>query len=106
MSFGDSARAIESQCYVLAAAQVGVHNEKRKSYGHALAIDPWGDLVADAGGYDGLGTTGIEGIEGSPVETPSIILCDIERGKLESVRKRMPIQRHREAASMENTVIS
>lgn len=34
------ARAIESQCYMIAAAQVGQHNEKRESYGHSLVYDP------------------------------------------------------------------
>ncbi|KAI8999353.1 carbon-nitrogen hydrolase [Gaertneriomyces semiglobifer] len=36
------ARAIETQCYVIAAAQVGEHNSKRASFGHAMIIDPWG----------------------------------------------------------------
>lgn len=40
------ARAIESQCYVVAAAQTGKHNEKRSSYGHSMVIDPWGAVVA------------------------------------------------------------
>ena len=35
------ARAIENQCYVIAAAQNGVHNAKRSSYGHSMIIDPW-----------------------------------------------------------------
>jgi predicted amidohydrolase len=94
------ARAIENQCYVLAAAQVGKHNNKRKSYGHALAVDPWGDIVADAGGYDGAGTMSAERyVEDedavSPVEVPSIILCDIDREKINAVRERIPIQQHR-----------
>jgi predicted amidohydrolase len=40
------ARAIECQAYVVAAAQAGKHNEKRESYGHALIVDPWGEVVA------------------------------------------------------------
>jgi predicted amidohydrolase len=40
------ARAIECQSYVIAAAQAGVHNEKRESYGHSLIVDPWGVVVA------------------------------------------------------------
>jgi predicted amidohydrolase len=40
------ARAIESQAYVVAAAQAGRHNEKRESFGHSLIIDPWGSVVA------------------------------------------------------------
>ena len=94
-------RAIENQCYVLAAAQVGKHNDKRKSYGHALAIDPWGEVLADAGGYDGVGTGGLAIIDDdaeSPVKCPSIILCDIDHEKIRSVRDRMPIQQHRREA--------
>jgi len=40
------ARAIETQCYVVAAAQAGQHNEKRESYGHSIVVDPWGRVVA------------------------------------------------------------
>jgi predicted amidohydrolase len=39
------ARAIENQCYVVAAAQYGQHNSKRASYGHALIVDPWGEIL-------------------------------------------------------------
>lgn len=38
------ARAIETQCYVVAAAQCGPHNEQRTSYGHTLIVDPWGTI--------------------------------------------------------------
>lgn len=40
-------RAIENQCYVVAAAQVGTHNAKRASYGHAMIVDPWGTKIAE-----------------------------------------------------------
>lgn len=40
-------RAIENQCYVIAAAQVGKHTSKRSSYGHAMVIDPWGCVLAE-----------------------------------------------------------
>lgn len=43
------ARAIESQCYVLAPAQCGSHGPNRASFGHSLAIDPWGVVLAQAG---------------------------------------------------------
>jgi len=43
------ARAIEQQCYVLAAAQTGHHYGKRRSYGHALIADPWGTVIAECG---------------------------------------------------------
>ena len=42
------ARAIENQCYMIAAAQVGQHNEKRSSWGETVIIDPWGRVVAKA----------------------------------------------------------
>jgi predicted amidohydrolase len=38
------------QCYVVAAAQVGSHSAKRASYGHAMCVDPWGKIIAEAGG--------------------------------------------------------
>lgn len=41
------ARAIENQCYVIAAAQWGHHNEKIQTYGHSLVIDPWGEVLID-----------------------------------------------------------
>ena len=41
------ARAVENQCYVLAAAQGGTHANGRRTYGHSVLIDPWGDVVAE-----------------------------------------------------------
>jgi predicted amidohydrolase len=41
------ARAIENQCFVVASAQWGHHNEKIQTYGHSLVIDPWGDVLLD-----------------------------------------------------------
>jgi predicted amidohydrolase len=41
------ARAIESQCFVVASAQWGHHNEKIQTYGHSLVIDPWGEILLD-----------------------------------------------------------
>ncbi|KAA5604889.1 carbon-nitrogen hydrolase family protein [Roseospira marina] len=46
------ARAIETGCYVLAPAQCGTHPRDRRTYGHALIIDPWGQVLADAGEAD------------------------------------------------------
>lgn len=40
-------RAIENQCFIISAAQQGNHNEKRASYGHALAVSPWGDVLSE-----------------------------------------------------------
>ncbi|MBC7427442.1 MAG: carbon-nitrogen hydrolase family protein [Bacteriovorax sp.] len=41
------ARAIENQCFVVAAAQWGHHNDKIQTYGHSVVIDPWGDIILD-----------------------------------------------------------
>jgi predicted amidohydrolase len=41
------ARAIENQCFVVASAQWGHHNEKIQTYGHSIVIDPWGDVILD-----------------------------------------------------------
>lgn len=75
------ARAIECQAYVVAAAQVGVHNEKRASYGHSVVYSPWGELLCDAGGEE-VGLT--------------VVALDFEA--MRNVRERMPVRAHREAA--------
>ncbi|XP_056156580.1 deaminated glutathione amidase isoform X2 [Lampris incognitus] len=72
------ARAIETQCFVLAAAQVGQHHDKRSSYGHALAVDPWGTVMEDCGGRDA-----------------GVALVEIDLEKLRETRRNMPVQRHR-----------
>lgn len=76
------ARAIETQCFVLAAAQVGQHNEKRSSYGHALAVDPWGEVMGDCGG-----------------ESPGVVLVEIDPEKVSRTRRNMPVQQHRRGTS-------
>jgi len=48
------ARAIENQVYVLAPAQVGSHGPNRRSYGHALVVDPWGTILAECGEPEGF----------------------------------------------------
>ncbi|KAM6908889.1 deaminated glutathione amidase [Xenentodon cancila] len=72
------ARAIETQCFVVAAAQVGQHHEKRSSYGHALAVDPWGNILGDCGR-----------------EKPGLILVEIDLEKVRRTRRNMPVQQHR-----------
>lgn len=74
------ARAVECQCYVIAAAQAGRHNEKRESYGHSLIIDPWGRVVAR-------------------LEDPSatgIAVADVDLAYLDAVRAKMPMAQHRQ----------
>ncbi|KAF2153107.1 nitrilase [Myriangium duriaei CBS 260.36] len=75
------ARAIETQCYVVAAAQVGWHNEKRESWGHSLVVDPWGEVVAELGGEKG------EGWE------PEVAIVDMDLEKVNEVRRGMPLVR-------------
>ena len=48
------ARAVEDQCWVVAAAQWGQHNEKRASYGHSMIVDPWGQIVGEQADGDGV----------------------------------------------------
>ncbi|XP_076018693.1 deaminated glutathione amidase [Genypterus blacodes] len=75
------ARAIETQCFVLAAAQVGWHHEKRSSYGHALLVDPWGEVLGDCGG-----------------ERPGVTLVEINLEKVSSTRRNLPVHQHRRDA--------
>jgi predicted amidohydrolase len=48
------ARAVENQVYVMAPAQVGTHGPSRRSYGHALVVDPWGVIIAECGDQEGF----------------------------------------------------
>lgn len=72
------ARAIETQAYVLAAAQVGSHNEKRTSYGHSMVVDPWGKVLLDMTG---------DGTE------PEVGLVDIDLDFREKIKEQMPLLR-------------
>lgn len=81
------ARAVENQCYVLAAAQVGQHSEKRQSFGHALAVDPWGRVVGDCGGA----LCDSDSKDGSP----TLVTVEIDLDVVKSLRTRMPIKKHR-----------
>ena len=54
------ARAIENGCFMFAPAQVGEHAEGRKSYGHSLIVDPWGEVLADGGEEVGFVTAEID----------------------------------------------
>ena len=73
---------------------------------NSLAYDPWGESLADAGGYDGEGLpetiindhSSSQSNEQSPVHVPSKIIADIDLDRLDSVRERMPIQQHRDSS--------
>ena len=72
------ARAIETGCFVLAAAQTGTHasarNKTRDTYGHSLAIDPWGEVLLDAGTEPGVYTIDLDlsAIERTRGRVPSL----------------------------------
>jgi predicted amidohydrolase len=75
------ARAVETQCWVVAAAQGGRHNEKRVSWGGACVVDPWGTVVARC--KDG----------GEEAGEPELCVADIDLGMVERVRKECPLRR-------------
>jgi predicted amidohydrolase/diadenosine tetraphosphate (Ap4A) HIT family hydrolase len=70
-------RAVETQCYVAAAAQTGRHNDKRASFGHSMIVDPWGTVLARCGEGEGLA------------------LAEIKPDYIQSVRRSMPVSQHR-----------
>ncbi|MCC5986131.1 MAG: carbon-nitrogen hydrolase family protein [Pararhodobacter sp.] len=74
------ARAIETGCYVLAPAQTGLHKagrgRQRRSWGHALAVDPWGEVLGDAG------------------TEPGIIHVDLDMAAVAGARARVPSLEH------------
>ena len=71
------ARAIENQCYVVAANQGGTHETGRQTWGHSMVIDPWGQVMA------------------MQAEGPSVVLADIDLERLRSVREQLPSLQHR-----------
>ncbi|KAI4117146.1 MAG: hypothetical protein LQ345_002552 [Seirophora villosa] len=73
------ARAIETQSYIIAAAQVGAHNEKRTSYGHSMIVSPWGEVLAELGG--------------AKRDEPEVAIVDIDLERLERIRSEMPLLR-------------
>ncbi|MFN7176590.1 MAG: carbon-nitrogen hydrolase family protein [Thermaurantiacus sp.] len=54
------ARAIETGCFVAAAAQTGRHEDGRETWGHSLVVDPWGDVLLDMGVAPGVATVDLE----------------------------------------------
>lgn len=71
------ARAIENAAFVVAAAQVGTHEDGRATYGHSLVVDPWGHVVLDMGEGAGLG------------------FAELDPGILSDTRARVPVLAHR-----------
>ncbi|MQA23981.1 MAG: carbon-nitrogen hydrolase family protein [Micromonosporaceae bacterium] len=66
------ARAIENQCYVLAAAQIGDHEPKRTCYGRSMVVDPWGTVLAQA------------------PDTVGVTVADLDLDRLATIRAELP----------------
>jgi predicted amidohydrolase len=67
------ARAVEASAFVVAAAQVGEHEDGRRTYGHSLVVDPWGEVVLDMGG-----------------EAPGLGFAEIDPRRIAEVRRQLP----------------
>ena len=67
------ARAIEASAFVIAAAQVGEHEDGRRTYGHSLVVDPWGEVLLDMGG-----------------ERAGVGFADLDLARIEEVRAQVP----------------
>jgi predicted amidohydrolase len=70
------ARAIECGCFVFAPAQCGTHYGRRRTYGHSLIVDPWGEVLAEAG------------------EAPAVICADIDLARVAKARAEVPSFAH------------
>ena len=71
------ARAIENQCYVVAPAQGGVHPNGRRTWGHAMLVDPWGEVMRVL------------------AEGEGVVAGTISKERLDEVRAMLPALRHR-----------
>jgi predicted amidohydrolase len=67
------ARAVEASAWVVAAAQVGEHADGRRTYGHSLVVDPWGEVVLDMGG-----------------EEAGLAFAEIDPNRIADVRRQLP----------------
>lgn len=73
------ARAIEAQSFVFAAAQGGLHENGRETFGHSLIVSPWGEVLAEAG------------------SEPGVVVADIDSAMIDDVRRRLPSLTHDQA---------
>ena len=78
------ARAVEASAFVVAAAQVGEHEDGRRTYGHSLVVDPWGEVLLDMGEAAGLG------------------FCDLDLSRIGDVRRQLPSLANRRAIPTSN----
>jgi nitrilase len=75
------ARAVENQCYVIAAAQGGLHENARRTWGHSMVIDPWGEVLA------------------VQAEGEGVVVAELDLQRLASVRSQLPALTHRRPLS-------
>ena len=78
------ARAIETGSFLISAAQGGRHEDGRETYGHSLIVDPWGRVLADAGGAE-----------------PGVILAEIDLALVADARARIPSLQHARTFTIE-----
>ncbi len=71
------ARAIENGAFVIASAQVGRHDDGRKTYGHALVVDPWGKVICDMG-----------------ADAPGLEVVDLDLTQIARTRRQIPALSH------------
>jgi deaminated glutathione amidase len=71
------ARAVENQCYVIAPAQGGLHENGRRTWGHTMIVDPWGEIL------------------GVRAEGEGVVIADLDPGRIASVRRQLPALEHR-----------
>jgi predicted amidohydrolase len=84
------ARAIEASAYVVAAAQVGKHEDGRSTYGHSLVVDPWGDVLLDLDGTE-----------------PGIGFAEIDPVRIAEVRAQLPsLANRRKIPNWDNEIVS
>ena len=83
------ARAIETGCHVIAAAQCGVHADGRATYGHSLAVDPWGVVLGEAAAKSGAGDQGFD-----------LIAVEIDAEAVTKARQAIPLARSRTVRSI------
>jgi nitrilase len=76
------ARAIENQCYVIAPAQGGLHENGRRTFGHSLIVDPWGEVLSL-----------LENGEG-------VVMAKLDVQRIAEVRSQLPALTHRQAELM------
>jgi len=71
------ARAVENQCYVIAAAQGGLHENGRRTFGHSMIVDPWGQVL------------------GVLPEGEGVVLAELDPERIAAVRRQLPALEHR-----------